>query len=100
MTYEEAANAIKTWFGPMKKLHEGDDFANEFIDAADFMTSSVVREAVEKQIPQKPKRSGKYGVCPSCSRLIERYEQKHGNIEIPHCKWCGKKLDWSDSDDK
>lgn len=48
----------------------------------------------DKQIPKKPKRSGKYGVCPNCSKLIERYEQKHGNIEIPHCKWCGQKLNW------
>jgi len=55
-------------------------------------------EALEKQIKKIPRRSGRYGVCPNCSRLIERYEQKHGGIEIPHCKWCGQKLDWSDEE--
>lgn len=57
----------------------------------------LATNALEKQIPQKPKPSGKYGVCPSCSKLIERYEQKHGNIEIPHCKWCGQAVDWSET---
>lgn len=52
-SYHEAANAIKTWLGPMRKVHSGNDFGNEFIDAADFMTRSFVRENVEKAIMSK-----------------------------------------------
>lgn len=86
MTYEEAIAWLK-----FRKDYDG-----ELNQEHDDNATTLAIEALEKQIPKKPKRSGKYGVCPSCSRLIERYEQKHGNIEIPHCKWCGKKLDWSE----
>jgi len=53
-------------------------------------------EALQLRVEKKPKRSetGAYYVCPNCNRFLDRHEQSHGNIDIPHCKWCGQKLDW------
>lgn len=52
--------------------------------------------AIQRLTPRKPEisSSGVYGVCPNCRRLVLQFEQSHGNIEIPHCKWCGQALDW------
>ena len=46
--------------------------------------------------PKKPEpsESGCYYICPSCNKFILRREKSHGNIDIPHCKWCGQALDW------
>lgn len=59
-------------------------------------------QAVERQKPATPMKSesGMFYICPHCERLIERREKAHGNIEIPHCKWCGQKIDWRGADDK
>ena len=56
-------------------------------------------DALEKQIPEKPQKSesGMFDICPTCGRFINRREKPHGNIDIPRCKWCGQKLDWSDT---
>ena len=52
--------------------------------------------AIQRLIPRKPTPgySGIYAICPNCRRLVLQFEQSHGNIEIPHCKWCGQALDW------
>lgn len=55
----------------------------------------AIRDCIEKQMPKKPAKSGSYYICPSCDRFINQHEQSHGNIDIPHCKWCGQALDWS-----
>lgn len=68
--------------------------------------SEVVKEAyamaisaLEKQIPKKPNKiNTKANVCPCCNRFIDRHEQKHGNLNIPYCKWCGQAIDWSDTE--
>lgn len=49
-------------------------------------------EALEKQIPEKPKLDNDNGIyetehCPNCNR--ELFPNEH------HCR-CGQKLDWSD----
>lgn len=41
--------------------------------------------------------SGAFFICPNCDKLIEKHERAHGNIIIPHCKWCGQALDWGGS---
>lgn len=54
-------------------------------------------EALEKQIPKKPKRDKEYPlgrVCPKCSAYL-------GNVQFmssidDYCMWCGQALDWSD----
>lgn len=95
MTYEKAADAIKTWIGPMRKIHQGDDFANEFIDCAEFMTKSVVREAVEKTDSKKPLYIKEHDdiyfdwQCPNCKREFIKSTQC-----VKYCVDCGQALDW------
>ena len=64
----------------------------------------AIRSSIERLTPKEPKRSGNgaYHICPNrdCRRLIERREQAHGNIDIPHCKWCGQALERGDDDGK
>ena len=56
-------------------------------------------QALQKQIPTKPgKTSTGVTTCPSCNRFVDRHERKHGNLDIPHCKWCGQAIDWGVSD--
>ena len=53
---------------------------------------SVAINALEKQIPNKPKERDHIGfntlVCPVCKGALYLYE--------PYCDNCGQKLDWSD----
>lgn len=54
-------------------------------------------EALKKQMPTRPKKSGTGAdLCPRCDRFVERREKKHGNLDIPYCKWCGQAIDWSE----
>ena len=48
--------------------------------------------------PIKPtlSTSGKFYICPTCNLSVSWLEQPCSNIIIPHCKWCGQKLDWED----
>lgn len=61
---------------------------------------AVVQKALERQMPKKPPKSesGTFNICPTCGKFINRREKSHGNIDIPRCKWCGQKLDWSDTE--
>ena len=90
MTAIEAIDIIKTaiaeveWNYPL-------DYAIAFETAV---------EALKKQIPQKPKllSSGEFYSCPNCDIVIRKNEPSHGNIDIPHCKWCGQALDWGNGE--
>lgn len=58
------------------------------------MTMKLAVEALEKQIPKKPKMDNDNGIyetehCPNCNRKL--FPNEH------HCK-CGQALDWSDSE--
>ena len=55
------------------------------------------REALEKQIPKKPKIKkllknidGFMLRCPNCEAVLQS--------DTPHCKYCGQALDWSDNE--
>lgn len=56
-------------------------------------------EALEKQIPKKPRASFQSGFfwCPSCGRAIKR-RIEDSKINISYCPFCGRALDWSDTD--
>ena len=52
-------------------------------------------EALKRLTPTKPNKSETMAdLCPCCNRFIDRHEHSHGNIDIPHCKWCGQAIDW------
>lgn len=71
---------------------DGDD--EVFREGEEALMRAII--AIQRLTPRKPaiSSSGVYGVCPNCRRLVLQFEQSHGNIEIPHCKWCGQALDW------
>lgn len=58
-------------------------------------------EALEKQIPKKPKEyEDKYYACPVCGNVVlhkwEKYPEKltDKNDGLPYCLGCGQALDW------
>ena len=59
----------------------------------------AIRSTIERLTPKEPERSDSeaFYICPNtgCRRFILRREQSHGNIDIPHCKWCGQALEWT-----
>lgn len=81
------------------KTHFTDD-GDDLIFRDDAAALIMAIWAIERLTPKKPaiSNSGVYGVCPNCRKFLEQFEQSHGNIEIPHCKWCGQALDWKGSD--
>lgn len=65
------------------------------------LNKAAIIDALEKQIPTKPRKSGAGAdLCPHCNRFIDRHEGRHGNIDIPHCKWCGQAIDWRPDNDR
>ncbi|WP_283682712.1 hypothetical protein [Parablautia sp. Marseille-Q6255] len=50
----------------------------------------TIIEALEKQLPKKPRTSKAYYGCPDCT-TIRSLRQKHN-----YCQDCGQKLDWSE----
>ena len=60
---------------------------------------AFAQRAMEKEIEKKPKNPtglNQIGACPNCKRFVSRFEQSHGKITIPRCKWCGQALDWGE----
>ena len=66
----------------------------------------VAINALEKQIPKKPRKTDSYRgvlkrvyayVCPTCGNVcLEKYMNERQNIMF--CWDCGQKLDWSDEE--
>ena len=54
----------------------------------DMMRTAI--EALEKQLPKKPRISKAYYGCPDCA-AIRSLRQKHN-----YCHDCGQRLDWSE----
>lgn len=79
MTNEEAIKTIEVaiaeveWNYPM-------DYAIAFETAI---------SALEKQMPKKPRKTRTEIVCPTCATLVG---------SSPYCRYCGQKLDWSDTE--
>lgn len=85
MSYEEANDLINdiTW------KYNGNSITNEMICKC----RDKCQEALEKQIPKKPKiskshvKNSKFGIC-ECGEYIFDHEK--------YCSKCGQALDWSD----
>lgn len=96
MTIEQALKIKQNWTAEQARndlerlLLTGERPANKVI--------ALACKALDKQIPKKSQKSesGMFYICPTCSKFINRREKSHGNINIPHCKWCGQALEWSD----
>ena len=59
---------------------------------------TVALKAMSRVIPVKLEKadSGKFYICSTCKKIVKKNEQSHGNLNIPHCKWCGQAWDWSE----
>lgn len=68
-------------------------------------TYNGLAEALEKQVPKKPKEyEDKFYACPICRNVLLHKWKKY-NTELmnksnglPYCLNCGQKLDWSDEE--
>ena len=57
-----------------------------------------------KQVPKKPTHEAtlcKCFTCQSCKNVVDEFEaignEKH-RVLVPHCRFCGQALDWSDEE--
>ena len=64
----------------------------------------IAVEAMEKQIPQKPKKIGHWRLCPNCyekygfsyNYLVGMKQREHDDIS--YCLGCGQAIDWSEGE--
>ena len=58
----------------------------------------VAIEALEKQIPKKPREAVQSGFfwCPACSKAI-KMRIEGSKINISYCPFCGQALDWREN---
>ena len=88
MTESEAVEKLKNMLLFMQIEDENNDC--KFTED-DYKANEMAINALEKQIPKKPKERDCIGfntlVCPVCKGELYLYE--------PYCDNCGQKLDWS-----
>ena len=89
MTENEAINFFKDFIETLKINGEEQVLKNDYCKSA-----NIAINALEKQIPKKPKERDCIGfnilVCPVGKRVLYLYE--------PYCDNCGQAIDWSDAD--
>ena len=85
MTYEE-----------VKRIR--DNPSSEDVDNDEL--SRMIDKAIDKQIAKKYELWNGQCCCPTCKKIFGGYPQLKTLIhwEMPHCKYCGQALDWSDEE--
>ena len=64
---------------------------------------SLIKEALEKQIPKKVTHEAtlyRCCTCPTCKNVIDEFTDFTGKkyrVTVQYCKFCRQALDWSDS---
>lgn len=84
MTYDKVHDAVVSMIA--------DGFITAYIEKREFW--QTVREALEKQIPKKPKYKSENSL-PSCSQCGGIIDLLQGDAN--YCPNCGQKLDWTDT---
>lgn len=74
-------------------LEAGRYSETEYLQAKDIAVRALKKQ-IAVPVDEPESRTIDWKICPNCKRFISRYEQSHGRIEIPYCKWCGQKLQW------
>ena len=100
MTYEEAIFILHP--ETCAQALDGTDNQFDAIDVID-KASLLACEALEKQIPKKPKRLDHWFLCPTCydkygfsyDILVGMRGLKTGEC---HCLNCGQAIDWSETE--
>ena len=96
MTESEAIEKLKN----MRLFMQIEDENNDCkFTEDDYKANEIAIQALEKQIPMKPKinridSETIYCKCPSCNITTVLYR----NCIMNYCKECGQKLDWSDEE--
>ena len=71
-----------------------------------YKLAEKIMEAVEKRIPKKVTHEAslyKNCTCPNCKNVVDEFTDfagKRVRVTIQNCKFCGQKLDWSDTDEQ
>lgn len=97
MTESEAIEKLKN----MRLFMQIEDKKNDCkFTEGDYKANEMAIQALEKQIPKKPKTNRvdletTYCKCLSCNITTVLYR----NCIMNYCKECGQKLDWSDGND-
>ena len=84
MTHEEATERIKCIL------------KNNSFTRADKNALKLAIEALEKQIPKKPRETRCALLCSSCGHKIT--EKGCKKLNRLYCKKCGQAIDWSDDE--
>ena len=61
-------------------------------DACENCEINAAIEALNKQMPKKPKLKGEYYICPVCGV----YQEYLTDGKPPYCVNCGQALDWQE----
>lgn len=83
MTVQEAIRMQ----GSIKRFHRCDEEVESSCEMA--------IQALEKQLPKKPKKSKNGDLACSCGLIIQR---KNRRTCLHYCHNCGQAIDWSDID--
>lgn len=103
MTENEAIEKLKN----MRLFMQIEDKKNDCkFTEDDYKASKMAIQALEKQIPKKPRKTDSYRgalkriyayVCPTCGNAcLEKYMNERQNTMF--CWNCGQKLDWGDEE--
>jgi len=103
LTYEDAADwdAYRAIGTPEELQEMKKDFAEALSDWRQYRkvgTLEECRAAVEKQTAKKIEIFNGQASCPNCKYLFGEMDiiKNLRAWNMPHCKDCGQKLDWSD----
>ena len=92
MTESEAIKEVRF---NMSKIGLSDKAAKRVVEAR-----NVAIKALEKQIPKKVVKDGKWSYkCPCCGECAETdCGDAFYDYRLDYCNGCGQKLDWSDEE--
>lgn len=77
------------------KLLEDHEYWAEFSYFDEMAITAI--EAIEKQIPKKPRETGAMYYCPNCGGLVVLTDFVT-DITCNYCLKCGQALDWSEEE--
>lgn len=89
MTESEAIEKLKN----MRLYMQIEDKNNDCkFTEDDYKANEMAINALEKQIPKKPKTDDRYVmyICPCCNDFVK--------VSHNYCQNCGQKLDWGDGE--
>lgn len=67
------------------------------VNSEEYSAYAVALEAIERQIPVKPKRDGHTHIyCGNCGKRIRSGEGSSSRIRDTVCRYCFQVVDWSD----